>query len=90
VQTLEKETIPLGVRSVSKRGGSFQVTIPPEVVRIMQMAPEDLITFSYDRESEKIVIGRVSKRDLERTTSLRFSISKELAKELLKEDRDHG
>lgn len=85
---MEKDIIPLGVRSVSKRGGSFQVTIPPEVVRIMQVASEDLIAFSYDRESERIVIGKVSKRDLERTMSLRFSIPKELAKKLSRGEKE--
>jgi antitoxin component of MazEF toxin-antitoxin module len=80
---MEKKTLELGVRTVSKRGGSFQVTIPSDVVRLMKMANGDRIAFSYDRELQKVIVGKVSRLDLEKAVSLQFSISKELAKKLL-------
>lgn len=79
----ENRLIELGVRSVSKRGGSYQVTIPTEVVKVMRIAHEDRIVFSYDEESKRVVIGKVSRQDLEKITSLKFSVSKELADKMV-------
>jgi len=80
---MEKKTLELGVRTVSKRGGSFQVTVPRDVVRLMKIVNGDRMAFSYDRELQKVILGKVSRLDLERAVSLQFSISKEFVKRLL-------
>jgi antitoxin component of MazEF toxin-antitoxin module len=81
---MDKKTLELGVRKVSKRGGSFQVTLPVDLVQLMKIVDGDRIAFSYDTESQKVILGKVSRLDLERVVSLKFSVSKELAERLRK------
>ena len=73
----QKRLIELGIRSVSRRGGSLQVTIPSRVAQIMNLEPEDLVVFYYDPETRRIILGRISKKQIESIKILEFSIPEE-------------
>lgn len=73
----ERRFIELGVRSVSRRGGSLQVTLPSQVVKIMKLVAGDKIVFYYDSESRRIFIARIPKAKLESIVDLEFSLPKE-------------
>jgi bifunctional DNA-binding transcriptional regulator/antitoxin component of YhaV-PrlF toxin-antitoxin module len=83
---LIKELIPIGVRSASKRGGSVSINIPSEITKVMNLKPGDPIAFFYDPENKRIIVEKIS--SFSTSTGLSFSISKELAKKLLKEEED--
>jgi bifunctional DNA-binding transcriptional regulator/antitoxin component of YhaV-PrlF toxin-antitoxin module len=80
---LERRLRELGVRRVSKRGGSLQVTIPTEVLAIMRIETGDRIVFYYDEEAKRITLGKVPKEDIEKMITLEFSVSRDLAKRIL-------
>ena len=64
----------LATRNVSKRGGSLQVTIPASVAEIMELEPGDLLIFSYDPKTKEIILGKISKKDLESLQKFNFSL----------------
>lgn len=76
----------LGVRTAMKKGGSLLVTIPVEAIRIMRLASGDQIAFFQDRRSKQIFIGKIEK--VTTRQGLSFSVSKELARKLLKEEKE--
>lgn len=76
----------LGIRDVSKRGGSLSITIPIDVVSKLDLKPGDCIVFLYDSERKEIILNKLPPT-LTTPSGLSFSISKELAKKLLKEGK---
>ena len=70
----KEDLIELGVRNVSQRGGSLQVTLPTMVTKIMKLKPGDKIVFYYDRKVNKIFIGKIAKEKIEQIIDLRFKL----------------
>jgi bifunctional DNA-binding transcriptional regulator/antitoxin component of YhaV-PrlF toxin-antitoxin module len=81
---LGEELIGLGVRSASQRGGSISVTIPSHIAKLMNIEPGDSIAFFFDPKNKRLILEKVS--EYTTPSGLSFSISKELAKKLLKEE----
>lgn len=71
-------------REVSKKGGSLSITIPAEVAKMLDLRPGDNIVFLYDRYQKRIIIDK-AKQTFTTPGGFSFSISKELAKKLIKE-----
>jgi antitoxin component of MazEF toxin-antitoxin module len=83
----DEELIPLSIRKVSRKGGSLSITIPIEVVKMLNLEPDDIIIFLYDKNKKHVIINKVIST-YTTPSGLSFSISKELAKKLLKEERE--
>jgi bifunctional DNA-binding transcriptional regulator/antitoxin component of YhaV-PrlF toxin-antitoxin module len=81
----DEELIPLSIRKVSRKGGSLSITIPIEVVKMLNLEPDDSIIFLYDKNKKQVIINKVIST-YTTPSGLSFSISKELAKKLLKEE----
>jgi len=64
-----------------KKGGSIQITIPKEVVRLLELEPGDHIMFVYDWEAKRVFLNKIA--TFTEPSGLSFSISKELVKKLL-------
>jgi len=81
--------IIIGYRSIVKRGGSFQVILPQEVAKKLELEEGDIVAFVYDANADQILLAKPVKSTLigigKEPTSLPFSVSSELAKKLLKE-----
>jgi len=79
----------IGPRSVSKRGGSLQVTIPPEVSDFLGVEEGSKIVYVIDTESGYVILGRADKMEitlskLSKPATLGFTVRKELVRKLLK------
>ena len=82
---IDKEAYVIDTVTALKKGGSIQITIPKEVVDIMELNPGDQIMFVRNPKTESISIYKVAV--LTSPTGLSFSISKKLAKKLLEKER---
>jgi AbrB family looped-hinge helix DNA binding protein len=80
----EERSVVIATGTVLKKGGSLQITIPKEVVELLELEPGDNVMFVYDREAKRVFLDKVA--ILTTPSGLSFSISKELAKKLLKEE----
>jgi bifunctional DNA-binding transcriptional regulator/antitoxin component of YhaV-PrlF toxin-antitoxin module len=79
----------IGPRSVSKRGGSLQVTIPPEVSEHLGVEEGSKLVFVIDQASGHVTLGRSDKIEitlsrLGKPATLGFTLSKESTRRLLK------
>jgi antitoxin component of MazEF toxin-antitoxin module len=83
----DEEFIPLAVRRVSRKGGSLSITIPIEIVNMLCLKPDDNLVFLYNKNKRNIIIDKATST-FTTSSGLSFSISKELAKKLLKEEED--
>lgn len=81
----ENELTIVGTRSVSTKGGSLQVTIPSEVVKLMNLKVGEPLLILYNRKMQQIVISKIS--TISTPGGLSFSISKESTKKLLREGK---
>jgi len=50
----------VGTRSVSRRGGSLQVTIPKAVAEFLRIRSGDKVAFIIDEKSNCVIIGKAS------------------------------
>ena len=80
---LSEDLSALAVRKVSRKGGSLNITIPIEIVRILDLRPDDNMVFLYDKRQKKIIIDKAVST-YTTPSGLSFSVSKELARKLLK------
>jgi bifunctional DNA-binding transcriptional regulator/antitoxin component of YhaV-PrlF toxin-antitoxin module len=80
----EEDLLVVGTRSVSTKGGSLQITIPSEVAKLMDLKVGEPVLILYNRKTQQIIISKIER--VETPSGLSFSISKELAKKLLKEE----
>ena len=87
----QKDLRIIGSRSVSKRGGSLQVTIPEVVAQFLELKKGDRIVFIIDKKRNCVIIGKPDAETMRVTFSsfgegqLEFKVPKELAEKLLKE-----
>lgn len=51
----------MGTRTVSKRGGSYQITIPSEVIEYIGAKEGDKIVYLKNKVKKQIVIGKADK-----------------------------
>lgn len=73
------------MRELSIRGGSLSITIPIEVVRLLELKSNDLLVFFYDRKNKRIILDKVKQPFITAAGGFTFSISKEKVRKLLKE-----
>jgi antitoxin component of MazEF toxin-antitoxin module len=84
----------IGTRSVSKRGGSLQVTIPETAAQFLELEKGDRLTFIIDKKRNCVIVGKPDAESMEvmfsafGKASLELSISKELAEKMLKKKQD--
>lgn len=81
---MSSENIELGVRVITRRGGSLQVTLPTDVIKLMKLVKGDRIIFKYHKSMKRIVLGKVTKKELEALATLEFSMPEDLARKVLK------
>jgi bifunctional DNA-binding transcriptional regulator/antitoxin component of YhaV-PrlF toxin-antitoxin module len=77
----------IGPRALSKRGGSLQVTVPPDVASYLGIGSGSRVAFMIDEQSGCVILVRsdaieVRFSKLEKPATLGFSMSKELAKKI--------
>ena len=82
----KEELIPLGVRSTSRRGGSIGVNIPAVIAEKMGLKPGDPVVFFFDPKTKRLILEKVSAYTT--PSGLTFSVSKDLARKLLKEEKE--
>lgn len=61
------------IRSVTKRGGSLSVNIPPDVAKKMNLAPGCPVVFQYDSERNRIVIEKLQSVNTEKGRTINLS-----------------
>lgn len=83
----DEEFVPLAVRRISRKGGSLSLTIPIEIVNMLDLKPNDNLVFLYNKNKKRIVIDKAVST-FTTPSGLSFSISKELAKKLLEGTKD--
>ena len=83
----KEELILLSVRPLSRKGGSLSITIPKEIVKILDLNVGNYIAFFYEKTSKKIIVEKV-KPTYTTPSGLSFSISKRSAKKLLNEGQE--
>lgn len=86
---VKRKLISLGIRDVSQRGGSLSITIPGEVAELLDIKAGDIVIFLYNKEEKHIIFSKLPPT-ITTPSGLTFSISKELAKKLLKEEGKSG
>ena len=63
----------------------MQITIPKAVVKLLELEPEDLISFVYDADAKQVFISKIG--EIVSPNGLSFSISKESVKKLLEKEK---
>ena len=82
----EEELIPVAVRRVSRKGGSLSITVPLEIVNILNLKSDDSLVFLYNKIKKQVIINKAIPT-YTTPSGLSFSISKEQAKKMLKEGK---
>ena len=82
---MSEELIPMGVRSVSIKGGSLQLTIPAEASKLMGLNVGDIVVFLFNPKTKQIIINKIDK--VTTPTGLSFSVSKDTARKLLQKGK---
>ena len=85
--TKDRKLKPIAVRAVSRKGGSIYVTIPSEIVQLLNLNLGDSIAFLEDKNTGNVVVKKVAS-SYTTPEGFSFSISKESAKDLLKKEKD--
>jgi bifunctional DNA-binding transcriptional regulator/antitoxin component of YhaV-PrlF toxin-antitoxin module len=85
--TKDRKLRPVAVRAVSRKGGSIYITIPSEIVQLLNLNLGDSIAFLEDKNTGSVIIKKVAP-SYTTPEGFSFSISKKSAKNLLKKEND--
>lgn len=83
---MSEEPIVIASGVALRKGGSIQVTIPKEVVRLLELEPGDHLMFTYDPKTRRLFIDKVTR--MVNPSGLSFSISTRYIKKLLEEGKN--
>lgn len=83
---MSEEPVIIASGIALRKGGSIQITIPKEVVGLLKLETGDYLVFVYDPKTKRIFIDKAVR--MITPDGFSFSISKEVAKKLLKEGQE--
>jgi len=84
-----EKLIPIDVRKVSQKGGSLSLTIPIEIVKKLDLKPDDKVVFFFDEETKQIIIDKAVATFIT-PSGLSFSLSKEQIRKLFGKEPKNG
>lgn len=82
----KKKIVGMGMRAVSRRGGSLSITIPINITKLLNLEIDDVVVFILDPKKEQIIFDKLTSR-LTSDSGLVFSTSKKDVEQILKSER---